>query len=156
MDTSLSEESISEVIAKQSVSTVNISIMDQCDQMSLEDKKTDVFLDEVYKKKIRSQRDQRPQILNLITQPYNSISSEASANSDGREVPSKEKIGGEQNSKCKKGKSVNKFTKQELFALELFLQEPSIEQNHVTKISETLCHRKVISDNSSIDEAHNI
>ncbi|CAB4399662.1 unnamed protein product [Rhizophagus irregularis] len=105
---------------------------------------------------IGSQRDQRPQILNLITQPYNSISSEASANSDGREVPSKEKIGGEQNSKCKKGKSVNKFTKQELFALELFLQEPSIEQNHVIKISETLCHRKVISDNSSIDEAHNI
>jgi hypothetical protein len=51
-----------------------------------------------------------------------------------------------------KGKSVNKL-KQELFALE-FSQEPSIEQNHVTKISKTLCPRKVTSNNkSSINKA---
>ena len=44
--------------------------------------------------------------------------------------------------------------KQELFAPELSSQEPSIEQNHVTEISETLCPRKLISGNeSSIDEA---
>ena len=41
MDTSLPEELIPEVIAKQSVSTVNIPVMDQCDQKSLEDKETD-------------------------------------------------------------------------------------------------------------------
>ncbi|PKC56552.1 hypothetical protein RhiirA1_473843 [Rhizophagus irregularis] len=86
MDTSLSEESIPEVIAKQSVLTINIFIMDQCDQMSLENKETDAFLDE-------SQKDQRPQILDSITQPYNSTSSKASANSNSEEVPSKEKIG---------------------------------------------------------------
>ncbi|RGB23673.1 hypothetical protein C1646_774162, partial [Rhizophagus diaphanus] len=51
MDTSLPEELIPEVIAKQSVSAINISIMDQCDQTSLEDKETDAFLDEVHKKK---------------------------------------------------------------------------------------------------------
>ncbi|POG74843.1 hypothetical protein GLOIN_2v1770898 [Rhizophagus irregularis DAOM 181602=DAOM 197198] len=85
MDTSLSEESIPEVIAKQSVLTINIFIMDQCDQMSLENKETDAFLDE-------SQKDQRPQILDSITQPYNSTSSKASANSNSEEVPSKEKI----------------------------------------------------------------
>src|SRR6266542_1581078 len=179
MDTSLSEESIPEVIAKQSVSTVNISVMDQCDQTSLEDKETDAFLDEVHKKKISdeirqrnrekklcfsassqaqeslpigSQRDQRSQILDSITQPCNSASSEASANSDGGEVPPKEKIGSEQDSKGKSVKSVNKL-KQELFASELSSQEPSIEQNHVTEISETLCPGKVTSDNSSIDEA---
>src|SRR5215211_1687917 len=94
-----------------------------------------------------------PQDLNSVTQPCNSASSEASANSDGGEVLPKEKIGSEQDSKCKKGKSVNKL-KQELFASELSSQEPSIEQNHVTKISETLCPGKVTSDNkSSIDEA---
>src|SRR2546423_3873837 len=48
MDTSLLEESIPEVIAKQSVSAVNISVMDHCDQTSLEDKETDAFLDEVH------------------------------------------------------------------------------------------------------------
>ncbi|PKB93276.1 hypothetical protein RhiirA5_441798 [Rhizophagus irregularis] len=101
---------------------------------------------------IGSQRDQRPQVLNLITQPCNSTSSEASANSDGGEVPLKEKIGSELDSKCKKGKSVDKL-KQELFASELSSQEPSIEQNHVTKISETLCSGKITSDKSSIDEA---
>src|SRR5207248_9559668 len=94
MDTSLPEELIPEVIAKQSVSAVNISVMDQCDQTTLEDKETNAFLDEVHKKKISdeirqrnrekklcfsassqaqeslpigSQRDQRPQILDSIT-----------------------------------------------------------------------------------------
>ncbi|CAB4392462.1 unnamed protein product [Rhizophagus irregularis] len=79
------------------------------------------------------------QDLNSVTQPCNSTSLE-------------EKICSELDSKCKKGKSVDKL-KQELFASELSSQEPSIEQNHVTKISETLCPRKVISDKSSIDEA---
>ncbi|EXX67541.1 hypothetical protein RirG_113370 [Rhizophagus irregularis DAOM 197198w] len=59
MDTSLSEESIPEVIAKQSVLTINIFIMDQCDQMSLENKETDAFLDEVHKKKINDEIRQR-------------------------------------------------------------------------------------------------
>src|SRR3954451_24125041 len=39
-DPSLPEELIPEVIAKQSVSTVNIPVMDQCNQKSLEDKET--------------------------------------------------------------------------------------------------------------------
>ncbi|GES97681.1 hypothetical protein GLOIN_2v1882276 [Rhizophagus clarus] len=52
MDTSLPEEPIPEVTAKQSVSAVNIPVMDQCDQTSLEDKETDAFLDEVHKKKV--------------------------------------------------------------------------------------------------------
>ena len=51
MDTSLPEEPIPEAIAKQSVSAVNIPVMDQCDQTSLENKETDAFLDEVHKKK---------------------------------------------------------------------------------------------------------
>ncbi|CAG8662367.1 6683_t:CDS:2, partial [Acaulospora morrowiae] len=56
----------------------------------------------------------------------------------------------EANSKCRK--SVGKL-KQEFFTPELFSQESSIEQYHATKISETLCPRKVTSgDNSSIDE----
>ncbi|CAG8691152.1 9635_t:CDS:2 [Rhizophagus irregularis] len=38
---------------------------------------------------IGSQRDQRPQVLDSITQPCNSASSEVSANSDGGEVPPK-------------------------------------------------------------------
>jgi hypothetical protein len=59
MDTSLPEEPIPEVIAKQSVSAVNISVMDQCGQTSLEDKETDAFLDEVHKKKISDEIRQR-------------------------------------------------------------------------------------------------
>ncbi|CAG8710936.1 3160_t:CDS:2 [Racocetra fulgida] len=173
MDTSLPEESIPEVIAKQSVSAVNIFVMDQCDQTSLEDKETDAFLDEVHKKKISdeirqrnrekklqaqeslpiSPEEKRPQVLDSITQPCNSISSEVSANSDGEEVPPEEKICSEQDSKCKKGKGVNKL-KQELFAPELSTQDSSIEQNYVTEISETLCPGKLTSGNeSSIDEA---
>ncbi|RGB21864.1 hypothetical protein C1646_822771 [Rhizophagus diaphanus] len=46
MDTLLSEELISEMIAKQSASAVNISVMEQCDQTSLEDKEMDAFLNE--------------------------------------------------------------------------------------------------------------
>ncbi|EXX62880.1 hypothetical protein GLOIN_2v1778212 [Rhizophagus irregularis DAOM 181602=DAOM 197198] len=59
MDTSLPEELIPEVIAKQSVSAVNISVMDQCDQTTLEDKETNAFLDEVRKKKISDEIRQR-------------------------------------------------------------------------------------------------
>ncbi|CAB4389129.1 unnamed protein product [Rhizophagus irregularis] len=73
------------------------------------------------------------QDLNSVTQPCNSTSSE-------------EKICSELDSKCKKGKGVNKL-KKELFAPELPSQVP-IEQNHVTKISETAGPGK-----SSIDEA---
>ncbi|GET63646.1 hypothetical protein GLOIN_2v1652170 [Rhizophagus irregularis DAOM 181602=DAOM 197198] len=120
-----------------------------------EDKEMDAFLDEEYKKKVSNEIRQRnrekklcfstsgqiqeslpthpkekmSQDLNSVTQPCNSTSSE-------------EKICSELDSKCKKGKSVDKL-KQELFASELSSQEPSIEQNHVTKISETLCPRKL-------------
>ncbi|RGB34636.1 hypothetical protein C1646_760351 [Rhizophagus diaphanus] len=52
MDTLLPKELISKVIAKQSVSALNISVIDQHDQTSLEDKETDAFLDKVHKKKI--------------------------------------------------------------------------------------------------------
>src|SRR6266496_80124 len=134
-----------------------------------EDKETDAFLDEVHKKKVSNEIRQRnrekklcfsasgqaqeslpthpeekmSQDLNSVTQPCNSTSSE-------------EKICSELDSKCKKGKSVNKL-KQELFASELvsYKETPSIEQkqNHVTEISETLCPGKVTSDKSSIDEA---
>src|SRR5437764_506099 len=58
-DTSLPEELIPEVIAKQSVSTVNIPVMDQCDQKSLEDKEMDAFLDEMHKKKVSDEIRQR-------------------------------------------------------------------------------------------------
>jgi hypothetical protein len=52
MDTSLPEEPIPEVIAKQLVSAVNMPVMDQCDQTSLEDKETVAFLNGAYKKKV--------------------------------------------------------------------------------------------------------
>jgi hypothetical protein len=52
MDTSLPEEPIPEVIA---VSAFTIPVMDQCDQKSLEDKETDAFLDEEYKKKVSNE-----------------------------------------------------------------------------------------------------
>src|SRR3954468_3851870 len=58
-DTSLPEELIPEVIAKQSVSTVNIPVIDQCDQKSLEDKETDAFLDGMHKKKVSNEIRQR-------------------------------------------------------------------------------------------------
>ena len=59
MDTSLPEEPIPEVIAKQSVSAVNIPVMKQCDQTSLEDKKTDAFLNEIHKKKVSDEIRQK-------------------------------------------------------------------------------------------------
>ena len=52
INTSLPEESTSKMIAKQSVSAVNIPVMEQCDQTSLENKETNVFLNEVHKKKV--------------------------------------------------------------------------------------------------------
>ncbi|RGB24115.1 hypothetical protein C1646_773545 [Rhizophagus diaphanus] len=142
IDISLPEELILEVIAKQSVSAVNISIMDQCDQTILEDKETNAFLDEMHKKKISDEIKQCNREKKLQAQE------------DGGEVPPEEKIGSKQDSKCKKGRSVNKL-KQELFALELVSYKKMllIEQNYMTKISETLCSRKVTSDKSSIDEA---
>ena len=59
MDTSLPEEPIPEAIAKQSVSAVNIPVMDQCDQTPLEDKKMDSFLDGVDKEKVSNEIRQR-------------------------------------------------------------------------------------------------
>ncbi|CAG8631211.1 476_t:CDS:2, partial [Acaulospora morrowiae] len=95
--------------------------------------------------------EERPQDLNSDAHSRNSISSEASANSDGSKLPPKGKICSEANSKCKK--SLGKL-KRELFTPELSSQEPSIEQYHATEISETLCPGKVTSgDNSSIDKA---
>ncbi|CAG8736414.1 9881_t:CDS:1, partial [Dentiscutata heterogama] len=89
----------------------------------------------------------------------NSTSSEASANSDSREVPPEKKIYSKQDSKYKKEKSVNKL-KQKLFAPELSTQDLSIEQNqlkgtvHITEISKILYSKKLTSNNkSSIYEA---
>uniref|UniRef100_U9TA06 Uncharacterized protein n=2 Tax=Rhizophagus irregularis TaxID=588596 RepID=U9TA06_RHIID len=59
MDTSLPEEPIPEELAEVTVSAVNISVIDQCDQKSLEDKETVVFLDEEYKKKVSDEIRQR-------------------------------------------------------------------------------------------------
>src|ERR1051325_5523479 len=59
MDTPLPEEPIPEELTEVIVSTVNISVMDQCDQKSLEDKETDAFLDEEYKKKVSDEIRQR-------------------------------------------------------------------------------------------------
>ena len=130
-DTSLSKEPIPEVSPVSSKSSKETEI--------------DVFLDEVQKKKVSDEIRQRNREKKLCF----------SASGQAQEsllISPEEKIGSEQDSKCKKGKSVNKL-KQELFASELSSQEPSIEQNHVTEISETLCPRKVTSDKSSIDEA---
>ncbi|CAB4381324.1 unnamed protein product [Rhizophagus irregularis] len=177
MDTSLPEEPIPEGLTEVTVSAVNISVMDKCDQKSLEDKETVTFLVDEQKKKVSDEIRQRNRekklcfsasgqtqeslpthpeekmsqdlakrlTANMVTRPYNSTSSE-------------EKICSELDSKCKKGKGVDKL-KQELFAPELPTQDPPIEQNqpkdaeHVTEISETLCPGKVTSDKSSIDEA---
>ncbi|GES84383.1 hypothetical protein GLOIN_2v1571020 [Rhizophagus clarus] len=59
MDTLLPEELIPEELTEVIVSAVNISVMDQCDQKSLEDKETDAFLDEEYKKKVSDEIRQR-------------------------------------------------------------------------------------------------
>ncbi|RIA85526.1 hypothetical protein C1645_830685 [Glomus cerebriforme] len=52
MDTSLPEELIPEELTEVTVSAINIFVIDQCDQKSLEDKETDAFLDEKYKKSV--------------------------------------------------------------------------------------------------------
>src|SRR6266480_7629828 len=69
MDTSLPEEPIPEAIAKQSVSAVNIPVMDQCDQTSLENKETDAFLDEVHKKRVSNEIRQRNREKKLLCEP---------------------------------------------------------------------------------------
>ena len=84
------------MIAKQSVSAINIPVMNQCDQKSLEDKETDAFLDEVHKRKVSDEikqrnkklqaqeslpippEEKRPQV-DSITQLCNSATSETSA-----------------------------------------------------------------------------
>ena len=98
-----------------------------------EDKETDAFLDGEYKKKVSNEIRQRNREKKLCF----SASGQAQ---ESLPISPEEKIGSEQDSKCKKGKSVNKL-KQELFASELSSQEPSIEQNHVTEISETLSRK---------------
>ena len=55
MDTLLPKELILEMIVEQSVSAVNIPVMEQCDQTSLEDEETDAFLDEMHKKKVSNE-----------------------------------------------------------------------------------------------------
>ncbi|CAB4384260.1 unnamed protein product [Rhizophagus irregularis] len=59
MDTSLPEEPILEGLTEVTVSAVNISVMDQCDQKSLEDKGTVAFLVDEQKKKDISSHDDR-------------------------------------------------------------------------------------------------
>src|SRR5581483_1009767 len=71
MDTSFPEEPIPEVIAKQSVSAVNIPVMDQCDQTSLEDKETDAFLDKVHKKKVSDEIRQHNRKKKLLHESAN-------------------------------------------------------------------------------------
>src|SRR4051812_19935347 len=75
MDTSLPEELIPEMIAKQSVSTVNIPVMDQCDQKFSKDKKTDAFLDEVHKKNVSDVIRQRNREKKLLHESANQESS---------------------------------------------------------------------------------
>jgi hypothetical protein len=75
------EELIPKVITKQLVSAVNISIMDQCNQMFLENKKMDAFLDKVHKKKVSNEIRQRKQKkklsqLHMLSQDLSSITSE--------------------------------------------------------------------------------
>ncbi|CAJ0642870.1 4546_t:CDS:2 [Entrophospora sp. SA101] len=102
------------------------------------------------------------QDLNLVTQPCNSATSEASAtnipessHSDSNEIISQDetgKIRKKTGVEHKKGEGLDKL-KHELFVSETS-QEPSIEQNLVNEISETLCPGKITFDNiSSIDEA---
>ncbi|CAB5393271.1 unnamed protein product [Rhizophagus irregularis] len=59
MDTSLPEEPIPEKLTEVIISAVNMSVMDQCDQKSLEDKETVAFLDEEYKKRVSDEIRQR-------------------------------------------------------------------------------------------------
>ena len=59
MDASLPEEPIPEELTEVIVSAVNITVMDQCDQKSLEDKEMEAFLDEEYKKKVSDEIRQR-------------------------------------------------------------------------------------------------
>ncbi|CAG8546972.1 7856_t:CDS:1 [Cetraspora pellucida] len=61
VDTSLPEKLIPEGLPEVTVSAVNIPVMDQCHQTSLENKETDAFLDEVHKKKVSNEIKQRKQ-----------------------------------------------------------------------------------------------
>jgi len=71
------------MIAKQSASAVNIPVMEQCDQTSLEDKETDAFLNEVHKKKVSDeirQRNREKKLLHeLANQEASSISQDISS-----------------------------------------------------------------------------
>ncbi|CAG8533443.1 11432_t:CDS:2, partial [Racocetra persica] len=109
IDTSLPEELIPEMVAKQSESLLIFS------------------------------EKKRPQVLDLITQLYNSTSSKILTNSDSREVFSKKKICSEQDSKCKKRKGINKL-KQELFTSELSIQENKISQKALYYLAQ-LCDK---------------
>ncbi|CAG8736957.1 2757_t:CDS:2, partial [Cetraspora pellucida] len=79
------------------------------DQIFLEDKKINAFLNEMYKKKISDKIRQCNREKKLQAQPCNSASLEASANSDDRKVFLEKKTNNEQNLKYKKEKSVNKL-----------------------------------------------
>ncbi|CAG8572201.1 8006_t:CDS:2 [Acaulospora morrowiae] len=142
---------------------------DNTNYKSSENKEMDAFLNEVHKKKVSDAIKQRnrekklqAQDLNLVTQSCNSATSEASAtnipkssHSDSNEIISQDetgKIRKKTGVEHKKGEGLDKL-KHELFASETS-QEPSIEQNLVNEISETLRPGKITSANiSSIDEA---
>ncbi len=78
MDTLLPEELIPEMIAKQSASAVNIPVMEQCDQTSLEDKETDAFLNEMHKKKVSDEIRQRNREKKLLHESANQEASSIS------------------------------------------------------------------------------
>ena len=59
------------MIAKQSVSAVNIPVMEQCDQTSLEDKETDAFLNKMHKKKVSDEIRQRNREKKLLHESAN-------------------------------------------------------------------------------------
>ncbi|GES98558.1 hypothetical protein GLOIN_2v1778212 [Rhizophagus clarus] len=71
MDTSLPEEPIPEGSLELSVPAVNIPVIDQCDQTSLEDKETDAFLNEVHKKKVSDEIRQRNREKKLLHESAN-------------------------------------------------------------------------------------
>jgi hypothetical protein len=71
MDTSLPEEPILEGLTEVTVSAVNISVMDQCDQKSLEDKGTVAFLVDEQKKKVSDEIRQRNREKKLLHESAN-------------------------------------------------------------------------------------
>jgi hypothetical protein len=97
MDTSLPEEPILEGLTEVTVSAVNISVMDQCDQKSLEDKGTVAFLVDEQKKKVSDEIRQRNREKKLLHESANqeasSISQDISSHDDRSSSENSEKNG---------------------------------------------------------------